>query len=396
MKVRYLIISMFIVLFMILFIPSDVIAQNQFSDVDNFGLNIGFTINLSYVPYNTFDFGVGIQFPPSDILTRNDVYLYTGISTGLNLISTVLSLAPLFYGDSYISSLAVLAQYLLLSLEHIPLYFFDIPKGLIFSGIEVSSFIFILLNNTYLQSNTLNELLSQAFYKIGAMYPTYEIYKESRSRVLDPFYPEDWETYSFGELSYAAFVPDNFLKPIVWIPPLVIGGFYALIMPRENALWRTNRGYIDNIAMYPVAGMAVKTLINVVNYSMVAVGEEALYRGVIYEELKLNFGPLPAKIIDFVFFPLVHVPQELVAGVPIFNIGFNFVLRGIATILLDNAYDIGGLPLSTALHFWYDFAIATVEYLFKGGAPSGDRQETFTIWLSSNYGGLGVSCKYYF
>jgi hypothetical protein len=377
-------------------IPSDVFSQNQTFDYDNFGLNDKPYFNLYPSQTYVFDYGLVFQETPAGILTREEVYLYTGISVGLNIASTVLTLAPLYYGDSYITSLTVLAQYLLIGAEHVPVYFFDIPKGLIFTGIEAGSFILILLNNTYLQSSTLNELLTQVFHKIGGMYSTYEIYKETRSLTTDSFYPIDWQTYSFGELSYASFVPDNFLKPIVWIPPLAIGGLYALIMPRENAIWRTNRAYIDDIATYPAIGIAVKTLINVVNYSMVAIGEEALYRGVIYEELELNFGKLPAKIIDAIFFPLVHVPQELVAGVPLFNVGFNFVLRGIATILLDIAYDMGGLPLSTALHFWYDFAIATVEYLYKGGAPSDERQKTFTIWMSSYYGGLGISAKYYF
>jgi hypothetical protein len=40
------------------------------------------------------------------------------------------------------------------------------------------------------------------------------------------------------------------------------------------------------------------------------------------------------------------------------------------TLVFDFAYDEGGLPLSTAAHFWSDVLLLTLRWLAYGGAPA--------------------------
>jgi hypothetical protein len=58
--------------------------------------------------------------------------------------------------------------------------------------------------------------------------------------------------------------------------------------------------------------------------------EEALFRGVFYEELKLSVGPWPARVIDST--------AEIVVQLAAFG------------LIAEMAYDQGGLPESVALH----------------------------------------------
>ena len=109
--------------------------------------------------------------------------------------------------------------------------------------------------------------------------------------------------------------------------------------------------------------------INTLNYITTAIGEEALYRGVIYEELKVSFGSIRAKLFDFIIFPGIHVPMDIAAGRDTDYITEQFIIRGVSTLLFDFAYDKGGLPLSVALHTWFNLISFTSRWMADGGMP---------------------------
>ena len=55
---------------------------------------------------------------------------------------------------------------------------------------------------------------------------------------------------------------------------------------------------------------------------MTVIGEEVLFRGTGYEEMKVSFGVVPAKIIDAIAFSAVHIPQQVVANIDWEGAGF--------------------------------------------------------------------------
>ncbi len=107
---------------------------------------------------------------------------------------------------------------------------------------------------------------------------------------------------------------------------------------------------------------------NALHYLATGIGEEVLYRGVVYEELKTTFGSRRAKLYDFFLFPAIHIPMDLAAGKSDLIVG-NFINRGIATVLFDYAYDRGGLPLAVSLHTWFNFINFTTNWMRDGGVP---------------------------
>jgi membrane protease YdiL (CAAX protease family) len=106
---------------------------------------------------------------------------------------------------------------------------------------------------------------------------------------------------------------------------------------------------------------------------VLGVGEEALFRGVIYEEIKTRTTPWAARLTDVLLFPLVHVPGDIYAGYPGGTIAFQFLWRAGMTLVFDAAYDQGGLPLSAAVHVWSDVLLLLVQWLVYGGVAESAR-----------------------
>ncbi|GAJ08257.1 unnamed protein product, partial [marine sediment metagenome] len=46
-----------------------------------------------------------------------------------------------------------------------------------------------------------------------------------------------------------------------------------------------------------------------------------------------------------------------------------FIVRGVSTLLFDYAYDKGGLPLSVAIHTWFNLISFTSRWMAEGGTP---------------------------
>jgi len=71
-----------------------------------------------------------------------------------------------------------------------------------------------------------------------------------------------------------------------------------------------------------------------------------------------------------IIFPAIHVPQEIVLGKSSEDIIEQFVFRSVATLLFDHAYDKGGLPLSTALHLWFNVVSVSMDWAATEGVKS--------------------------
>ena len=128
----------------------------------------------------------------------------------------------------------------------------------------------------------------------------------------------------------------------------------------QTSITRSNLGSVGMDLNEP-------TLVSCFDYTMTGIGEEALFRGTGYEEMKVSFGIVPAKIIDAVIFPAVHIPQQVIAGYDWPSILLTAAVQTGVTFLLQWIYDQGGLKDSIAVHAWVDIISSTLTYLFTTG-----------------------------
>ena len=218
-----------------------------------------------------------------------------------------------------------------------------------------------------------NPSISSVFANSGLktnMWLQYKGYTKARSMANDGIYNE-YEDLSFGDVFTAPFNSNILSKKSVWIP---IAAFSAIMLGYDclagfdNSVFKTGESYLGNYKIPIALGTAAVFAVSCFNFTMTGIGEEALFRGTGYEEMKVSLGIIPAKIIDAVVFPGVHVPQAINAGYDWLTILLTTGLyQSGVTFLLQWIYDQGGLKDSIATHAWFDIISYTLAYLFTTG-----------------------------
>jgi len=297
-------------------------------------------------------------------LTHWQVLKYPMISTGIN-VAMVGSAG--FLDSADVADVDVPLWFnALITAEHMPLYAQDKKLAMKYSISHAS-----LIGGHYLSKNspTLTLVPFNAHIKT-AMFSTYESYKISRRMAKPGIYQDELQEQTIGSLSLAPFKLENLKRPIFYIPFGLSAIFQVKgMLDSDDAIWKTNKVYVDNEQMNASLAVPLVTAGNMINNLATAVGEEALYRGVIYEELKSSFGSRRAKCIDFFLFPAIHVPQDLARKLEPGEITGLFLMRGVSTLFFDYAYDKGGLPLSVTLHTWLNMLGYTTRWLGSSGVP---------------------------
>ena len=299
---------------------------------------------------------------PGDELSRGQVLGLTGLSLGSN-IAAILEMGLLT--DSQMADydfpwwmIATVATH------HLPLYYLDSRKALSFSLPDAA------LIGGYVAAKKWPLLASVPFnlFAYDEFYSTYQIYMTARNRTSSGTYLSYPETHTRGDLLIAPFEWQNISDPLFYTTVLATSAVQVFTALRsEDAIWRTGEAWIDGTKYSPGAGMSYMAAANLVKFTATAVGEEALYRGVVYEELRSSIGPTKAKLVDMLLFPAIHIPTDIVRGKSLVNIGIQFGIRLCTTLLFDLAYDRGGLPLSTAIHTWFNFIAETMAWAKSSG-----------------------------
>jgi membrane protease YdiL (CAAX protease family) len=314
-----------------------------------------------------------------EALQPEDFWKYPGLSLAAPAVGNLLNFVPLAAPDTegFIPWVIYPSQLL----AHLPLYGLNVPKALLYTGIELAlpaagiGLMFAGGENYFARQGS---ALFLGAYQNITQFSVYEVYKEFRLRIPpeDP-YARDFEASSFGQVLGGEFSLRNLSRPIVWIPTLVgpalLSG-YRLLAERDtgSAVWRTGSGYLGETRVDPSVGLLYVLGRSIVSMSLVGIGEEALFRGVIYEEIKTRATAKTAKIVDMLLFPLVHLPADVYAGYSPGTIVFQYFWRSGMTLVFDAAYDRGGLPLSAAVHMWSDVLLLTVQWLVYGGVPESE------------------------
>jgi len=297
--------------------------------------------------------------------TRAQVLKYTGISAAIS----VLTITEIGFIDSTDVENFRLPWWFYGTIfsQHLPLYSLNSKRALYYSGAELG---FLGLHLASQENKFLTEV-PMNYYLKTAFYSTYDIYKEARTNAKPGVYPENWKTYGLGELFVAPFKWKNLSHPLFYIPIILTNVGNVLSAPdEEDAIWKTGEAYIDDKEVPRNQAVAAVFAQKLISMTATAIGEEALYRGVIYEEMKVSWGPWLAKIFDMVLFPLIHVPYDLVRGASSEEITNNFIVRSVSTLLFDFAYDKGGLPLSVTLHTWFNTISMTYDWAATSGVKS--------------------------
>ena len=315
----------------------------------------------------------------SEYLQPGDFWRYPGLSLAVPAVGNLLNFVPLVAPDT--AGFVPWAIYPSQLLAHLPLYGLNLPKALLYTGIELAlpaagiGSMFAAGENDLLRQGA---ALFLGAYQNVAQFSVYEVYKEFRLRVPpeDP-YARAFEPASFGQVLAGQFDIRNLRRPIVWVPTLVgtalLAGYRLLEEgDTSSAVWSTGSGYVGETRVDPSLGSLYVLGRSIVAMSLVGIGEEALFRGVIYEEIKTRSTVRTARIVDMLLFPLVHVPADVYADYSAATIVFQFFWRSGMTLVFDTAYDQGGLPLSAAVHMWSDVLLLMVQWLVYGGIPESE------------------------
>jgi len=318
----------------------------------------------------------GPAFGRDQSLDPEDFWKYAGISLAFPAAGSVLSFVPAAFPQA--AGIVPWIIYPTQLLAHIPLYLLNPGKALLYTGGLLAlpaagvGTMFLAGDNVFLQQAS-GALLG--VYQNLTQFSVYEVYREFREKVpTGTPYRDSFRGVPLGRVLAGEFAPRNLIRPVVWIPtlvgPAVLVG-YRLLADRDALapIWTTGEAYIGDRAVHPVGGFFYALGTNVLSMSLLAAGEEALYRGVVYEEIKSRTGPRTAMLADALIFPLIHVPGDVYSGFGLGTIAFQFLWRAGMTLVYDRAYETGGLPLSAAVHMWSDVVLLTARWLLFGGAP---------------------------
>jgi membrane protease YdiL (CAAX protease family) len=208
---------------------------------------------------------------------------------------------------------------------------------------------------------------------------TYETYKRMRLNAKLGAYPTGWKSHSLPDLLLAPFNPTALSIPIVWGSILGEACFNTLAAafssPQENAVWTTGRAYLGSTEVPIWAGFMERSASALSSNMLIAAGEESVFRGVIFEELRVAFGELPARLIDMVLFPTLHIFNWVSKGLTFEQILPQFLFLVLDAFLLDSAYLEGGLPASIAMHCWINTSNRLLDWGFGSGAPQAALRE---------------------
>ncbi|NMC67912.1 MAG: CPBP family intramembrane metalloprotease [Spirochaetales bacterium] len=304
----------------------------------------------------------------------------------------------LFYNVGFSDSISYELLDLSLFLTVLPMFFYNLPMALIFSATSLG--LYFLSETLYdIDEDFLAQLPSNGFMDFS-FFTTYAIYRDRRKLAKIGIYNNNWREEAFGNSSFISYFPyeklakwepqsffDLVIAPIskkglsdALLFPIIPAGLIAPFLQQllagnnfEQSIFATGKAFIGMHELPILLGVPIMAVFLYALCSFVAIGEESLFRGFIYEELGSSYNEWVAKISDMLIFPLFHVPSEIefYQQNPEYFLNY-FIRRSILTFYIDLMYDRGGLLRSVAFHFWVDFTQLLAFYLIYGGVAHDD------------------------
>jgi membrane protease YdiL (CAAX protease family) len=330
-----------------------------------------------------------------DKLNHFEVLFPALISAGF--ITSFLIL-DLFYNAGFSDSIPYDLIDFSLFLTVLPMYFYNLPMALIFSATSLG--LYFLSQTLYdIDEDFIAEIPSNGFLDFS-FFTVYSIYRDRREMAKNGIYNNGWTENSFGNSSVISYFP--YIKLTKWEPysffdlalapiskeglfdtllfPIIPAGLLAPFLQQallgnnfEQSVFSTGKAFIGMHELPILLGVPIMMVFLYTLCSLVAIGEESLFRGFIYEELGATYNEWVAKVTDILVFPLFHLPGEIEFYQQNPEYFFNyFIRRSILTFYIDIMYDRGSLLRSVAFHFWVDFTQLLAYYLIYGGVAHED------------------------
>lgn len=206
------------------------------------------------------------------------------------------------------------------------------------------------------------------------MYAAYDSYASFRLRSA-AWDNAAFRRHGFLELMGAPFGPE-FATPQTL---LAVGGGIASTLlfqlvnspaPWDASPFATGKTYLGAAETDPLSYALATAGANFLSGCYTGVGEEAVYRGFLHEELKGWIGAEGATAVDTAAFLAMHLFTDLARGMRWESIATHLAFVAVGNLLFDWAYDSGGLRLAVSAHAWWDIAAFFMNALLNGGAPS--------------------------
>ncbi|GAB1432166.1 hypothetical protein MASR2M29_07910 [Spirochaetota bacterium] len=228
-------------------------------------------------------------------------------------------------------------------------------------------------NQLFFGENMLMPLLFNSAHKFS-MFFTYDTYTDMRSRSGKLDY-SNITRYGFFDLASAPFDLATYKDWYVWgyLGSIALYSAISLCtMDQSSAVWTTGESYIGSNRLPAVWGAALVLLLQVPNFVMTGIGEEALYRGVYYEELSYRMGEWPAKVLDGLYFSLSHFPQKIksIQAMPAQDIALSLLVTTLHAFWYQYIYEWGGLRAAVTAHAVTDIMLFFTDWLLQGGVPN--------------------------
>jgi membrane protease YdiL (CAAX protease family) len=255
----------------------------------------------------------------------------------------------------------------------VPGFAYSTPDSLLIAGVQVGLTAAWAANELVFGATLAAPLLFNAAHKFS-MFASYIGYADIRRRSTDTAYAAVNRS-SFGELVLAPLQPASYAPWPVWGYLASMGTFAVMSAQgarEDEAVWDTGAAFLGD-REYPVwAGIGLMLLLQVPNFIMTGVGEEALYRGVYYEELRTRFGEWPGKVIDAAWFTFSHFPQQwnrlktMSTGQLLLKTALSFA----QAFWFQYVYEWHGLEYAVAAHATSDVLVFFIDWLSQGGVPN--------------------------
>ena len=308
-------------------------------------------------------FGQAADASP-EMSVGSDLSVPSMVSAAFPMVSAIVAFVPLFAPETA-STMPWVANPIRLG-AHVPLYWIDPCRAIGYSiaglALPAAGVGFMFAGPSIPVSQPLGASLMGGYFHLMeyAAYDTYRLGSRSRGG------------YDLLTLAAAPFSSENVFSPLVWVPSIVgpasLVAFYLVFEPDLGvAVYKSGQSHIGSAQVSPALGGLSAAAFGTLDMLAVSVGEESYYRGILYEEAKRSLGTWPARAMDMILFPSIHLPTDILAGLKAETIIFNFGWRSAMTLVFDLAYDAGGLPLSVSTHFWSDLVLIMAQWLFYGG-----------------------------
>ena len=184
------------------------------------------------------------------------------------------------------------------------------------------------------------DLWGSALFNLS-LYSSFAAYRDGRQALSNQGYETPAPGESLADLASAPFQWDLLIRPTTFVP-LLIPLYFALTPPAdEQFLFNPD----DSITREEMAvGFAVR-------HNMVAVGEEAFFRGLLNNGFSSSFGDTYGLLTSSVIFGLAHqgnAGQATAAGAGLFGLYIGYLQQ-------INGYRI---DQGVAVHFWWNFLVS--------------------------------------